>query len=267
MKKIIVPTDFSANAWNALKYAVNIANQFGSELHVVHAYEVVSTTGMLKSIRDYMDKDALEGLDATEKELVPYLKVGTSIKTKALEGQTADRVCSYAKNVKGDLIVMGTQGASGLKAIFMGSNALAVIKKSEIPVLAIPNNAKLQNLDKMALAIDSEVVAQSDLLSPLTTLARQFNAKVDIVHVVKEEALVTVDAGVDIYLSEVPHEFFVLESDNIKEGIDEFIEKKDSGLLCMIRRDRGFIGNLFHGSVTQKELFDCKIPLLIINEN
>ncbi len=265
MKKIIIPTDFSQNAWNALKYAVNLANKYQSEIHLLNIYEPISSTGSFISIKDFMQEDAEKGLKITLKELQAYLKPGTTIVTKALLGKTVPSICRYAKSMEADLIIMGTQGASGLKAVFFGSNTSGVMKQTDVPLLAIPGDANYRPIKSIAMAIDSEVITDEDVLEPVLQLAKTHGAKINVVHIEKAGQAVLIDAGVDVFLSEVPHTFYAMESDNIKEGITEFVERKEADLLVMIRRDRSFLGSIFHESVTQKTMFDSNIPLLILS--
>ena len=67
MKKILVPTDFSENAKQALVYAIGVANQFDATIYVVHAYQVSSSTGGLISIERIVEEDR-------EKELISLLR-------------------------------------------------------------------------------------------------------------------------------------------------------------------------------------------------
>ena len=53
---------------------------------------------------------------------------------------------------------------------------------------------------------------------------------------------------------------------SLNESIDQFVEKENADLLCMIRRKRGFWENLFHNSQTSREALHSPIPLLILQE-
>ena len=162
---------------------------------------------------------------------------------------------------------MGTQGASGLKEIFMGSMTVGVINKSEVPVLAIPSGYPYQPLKEITLAIDSEILRTSDVVDPLINLANTYSAHISILHVDKTKKVVGVDAGVDIYLSDVNHSYHLIKDYNINDGIDRFVLKSDSNLLCMVHRKRGFLDKLFHKSVTDKEAFNSPVPLLALHDN
>ncbi len=267
MNHIIVPTDFSNNAHKALNYAVNLANHFDSTIHLIHVYEVRSRAGMLINVRDFMQKDAEQQLSAqlqaVKKQLLPH----TALKAKAVEGQAVDRICAYAKNVGAELIVMGTQGASGLKEIFVGSNTAGVIRKSEIAVLAVPNGFVYRPFKKVVLALDDQIVTTPDVLAPLIQIADTYKASVSVLHVEQPgQNSPAIDKGVDVFLDKIPHQFHTIQSDSINEGINGFVEEQEADLLCMIQRERSFIERLFHSSSTRREVFDSPVPLLILHD-
>lgn len=267
MKHIIVPSDFSNNANNALNYAVNIANHFEAcTLHLIHAYEVSGATGMMGAVKTFINSQTEQALSNIVKDIKSSLFHGTALVAKAIEGEPIDLIVKYAEHLKADYIIMGTQGASSLKEVFMGTNTLGVIKNSSIPVLAIPSEHKYEPIKNIVLAIDSNVVSTSGVVKPMTILAKEYQSKVNVLHVGKEKESATIDAGVDINLSELQHSFHFVQDKKIDKGINDFVEKEQAHLLCVIRRKRDFLSHFFHVSITQKEVFHSKIPLMILHD-
>jgi nucleotide-binding universal stress UspA family protein len=264
MKNIVVPTDFSDNADNALRYAINLAVHFGSKIHLINTYEVRSQAGSLVSIRDILRKDAEEELAQVVKKYNDRFVEGSSLEAKALEGYTSDTVTKYAKKYGADLIVMGTQGASALKGTFLGSNTAAVIKNSEVPILAIPAGYSYRAIKDIVFAVDDKVITSDEVVRPLIALAKEYKAHVSVLHVEKELAATGIDEGIDLYLNSISHSFNTVYNDNVKESIDRFVDKIDADLLCMVHRKRGFFGRLFHRSNVSKESFDSPAPLLVL---
>lgn len=266
MKNIVVPTDFSDNANNALEYAIQLAIHFGSKIHLIHTFVVPSQTGMLVSVRNFMKKDAEEELSKIVKKYKSRFIQDASMEATAIEGSTHQTIKGFAKGIGADLIVMGTQGASAVKGIFIGSNTSKVIGKSEVPVLAIPNDCTYRPIKDITLAVDDKVISSEDVLRPLNRLAKSYEAHVSVLHVEKEMVASGggVDVGINMFLSEVPHSYNTVYSDSVKEGLDRFVDRVDADLLCMIHRERGFVGNLFHKSNVNSEAFDSKVPLLVV---
>jgi len=181
MKHIIVPTDFSKNANNALNYAINIANQFAEcTIHLIHVYSVRSETGIMASVNTFMQKKMEEDLAEIEQEMKPKLFRGTSLIPKAVEGYPISIILEFAEILEADFVIMGTQGASNLKSIFMGTNTTELIKKCSRPVLVIPADYKYQAPKNIALAADSKIITTSKIVAPLIEIAEKFQAKVNV---------------------------------------------------------------------------------------
>lgn len=219
---------------------------------------------MFYSIRNFMENDAVEALAKTVEKVKASLHYGVSLEAKALEGQAINTICNYSKQMEESLIVMGTQGATGLKEVFIGSNTTGVIRKSKVPVLAIPSGYEYRPFKKIAFAVDSSVVSSANTIEALVQIAKSYNSKVELFQVGEKNELPLVDVGLDIYLSDVNRDFYFIENEDINIGINDFVEKKHCDLLCMTHRHRGFLSNVFHKSITLKEAFNSPVPLLVL---
>lgn len=142
LKTICVPTDFSANADHAIKYAETLAKEFGATVHLLHVIQDIETyitepTGLA----GWSTLEILNDLKrAGEEQLTRIAQtvdkgVGT---VKALRhGAPFQEICRYAKENDIDLLVLGTHGRSGLKHFFLGSVAERVVRSSPCPVLTV----------------------------------------------------------------------------------------------------------------------------------
>src|SRR5690606_15303205 len=133
--KILVPTDFSENADNALEFAKKITKiNEGSSLTLVFAYfsayDFAARSGVIVQRIE----------EAAHKASEEFKSGGYKIKVehKVIQGSVATAVTSMAFREDFDLIIMGTQGASGINKKLMGSNTVHVIKDSETAVLVVP---------------------------------------------------------------------------------------------------------------------------------
>ncbi len=267
MKRILVPTDFSENALQALDYASKIANRFGGHITLLSTFETPRPTGSLRSMRNIIYKDREEQMTALVSTAHEKLVKGTTIEGRVVEGRTIDLIVKAAKYYNADLIVMGTKGASGLKEIFMGSKTSGVIQKTEIPVLAVPANCNYRPFGNIVLAIDALKFSNEKVLTPLLAIAERYKAEIKVFHL--ERALVPAgfDAKVLSFLEGVPYDFTQsTEYDNINESINDFVKASNADMLCMIRRARGKLQELFHSSVTRKEVFNSPVPLLVLQD-
>ena len=145
MKTIFVPTDFSDNADNALYFAIELAKKQNAKLVLIHAFQLPIVVAAVPY--DIINNEKLELKKEAENNLkAQCLKIKHSgnltYEYILEEGPAVDVILKHAKEKKADIIIMGTKGASGLKAVLFGSITESVIEKTELPVLAIPNKTK-----------------------------------------------------------------------------------------------------------------------------
>ena len=264
MKKILLPTDFSPNAKGALEYAVGLANVLGNiELTLLHAYEVHSNAGMFGPVSGFMKKDAVNQALKAIKLVEPRLRNGATIGSQILRGNTVDLITGFARRNHYDLILMGTQGASGLQEIFFGSITNAVLKQSDVPVLAVPLGYRYTSIEKIVLAIDEEGLEGNEMIQPLASISKAFGAPISVFHQSAEFERDGIDPSIDAVLSGLEHSFhYELDRGNVSESINRFVADIGAQLLVMVRRQRGFLEEVFHVSVTAKKVFNTPVPLL-----
>ncbi len=143
--KILCPVDFSEFTDEILVYAVNIANRFNSELHLIHVipnlnyftpYESFLTPENLVAIERNIEGEVGKDFDKITKKLnLPFKRI---VKT----GVTFVEIIDYIKQQEIDLVVMGTHGRSGIEHILIGSVAEKVVRKSPCPVLTVRPKGK-----------------------------------------------------------------------------------------------------------------------------
>lgn len=282
MQKILVPVDYSDDAANAALYAFEIASKSNSEILLLHSYHipVVATEAPVQTYEiliESVQKDEEEKMSKFSEKLI---KSGNGrfdqldIKTKVQLGFVIENICETAQNENIGLIVMGTRGASGIKKALMGSNTSDVIKKGQVPVLAVPSGATFKGLDKIVFACDYHLTENEDRLYVLTELALLFNSEVLIFNVVDDrDKLPTFDHAlqglkIENVLRGAEHSYHFADKDHrdISEIIDDFVTSQKADLLVTIPKRLDFISSLFHKSLTKEMACHSKVPLLALPE-
>lgn len=267
MKKILVPTDFSENAYNALNFAVAFANVFGSEITLIHTFKLYSSTGMFISVETFMEDDAREELAEIIKNTRPKLNNGASIQHKLFRGDAAPVIASVAEKGEYDLIIMGTQGASGLKEVFTGSTTNAVVKAGNTPLLMIPEQYAFHEPKTIVFAIDEDRISSARVIKPLAKIGRAFSARIAVFHQDTGNQDHGIQAQTRQFLDPLEASFhFSLDQQDIHSSITDFVQETNADLLCMLRRKRGFLEKIFHQSVTTEAVFHSRIPLLVLHD-
>lgn len=139
-KRILVATDGSENAEKAASYGINIAKITGAEVHtlyVISTQNSVTTrtvTGWSEAVEEYLENKGKVAIEEVEKM---GKDAGVKIESVFLKGIPAEKILEYTEENNIDLIVMGTQGLTGIKRFLIGSVAENVVRHSKIPVMVI----------------------------------------------------------------------------------------------------------------------------------
>lgn len=267
MKNLLVPVDFSENARNALAFAIEIANRFGSNVHLLHAYRVPSKAGMFISVEQHLLEEIRPDMEAWETWVRERLVHGASVSSTLLRDDIVHAIFSVSEQRAIDLIVMGTQGASGLKEVFIGSNTGAVMTQVSVPLLAIPGKFEFRPMRTIVFAVDDLDISSLQVVAPLTRLAKGFEGRVLVYHMEKEGSDAGVDPSVEIFLDGVDHSFhYEIDSKELNQSINAFVRDYKADLLCMMRRPKGYFERFFQGSETLREVFNSPVPLLVLTE-
>jgi nucleotide-binding universal stress UspA family protein len=278
MKNILVPTDFSNNAFKALAYAAVLAKHCGARVHIVHAWVLLENTLVSPGSMRQAWNDA-----RTEEKATALLQVQQDISERfpdqqfenhLFTGPTEEVLLKYCETAAIDLVIMGKHGAEGLERVFMGSVTASLISKSNVPVLAIPEHYDLNQPDSLVLAT-SEFDRNPRLTAAVFELASVFGLSVHVLVFAKENQveanIMRQAAQLADYVAWLKQHYplarisgSLSEGDDLEQAISDYCEKNGIGIICMLTYHRGFWESIFNPSITRKMAFHTKIPLLAI---
>lgn len=267
MKKILVPSDFSENANLALKHAIQVANEFGGIVNVVHIYQIATSTASFVSIDDIVKADREAEVADLIDTMKPLLSNNATIEGHVRKGNSVENICDLAKKMNVDIIIMGTKGAGGMKKMFMGSTASNVILNTTIPVLVIPNEFSNFKISNITLALDDKKFEDFSVLKPVLDLVKGFGAVLDLLTIIDEaHPKAKIDSALEDHLAKegITYTYFVVKAPEILEGLRNFASREKSDMLCLVHHPRGFFQNIFGQSVAKEMAFDSRVPLLVI---
>lgn len=275
MKTILMPTDFSAVAKNAMHYAAEVAIAHKAKIILFHVYQLPIVTGEIPVAIPPLEEIESEGLNALEKlkkSLLHKHSEDLNIECKIKPGFITDTICEIAENENADLIVVGMQGAGYITEKIIGSNTTSLIQKSKIPVLAIDTHAHYKSIENILFATDYEELQNKETLAPLLDLTKTFDANLHILHIIKDkEKTQTITQAVEgiklnRYFENTKHEFHFIESDSVLTGIQNFIKNKPMDIIVMVPRSHSFIDKLINEPNSKQLAFHTHLPLLTIHE-
>ena len=140
LKRLLLPTDFSEYSTAATKYACALAEQFNSELHILHVLEFYPfTPGFgLQAFTDTLIEEVTAHANKSLETVVdPQWAAGRPVVRSLATGTPFVEIIRYAREHEIDMIVMATHGRSALSHLVMGNVAERVVRKASCPVLTI----------------------------------------------------------------------------------------------------------------------------------
>lgn len=148
-RNILLPTDFSEQANNALSTAISFCRKHDAVLHLMHVKEnryLVGEPGSetaMQSVLQDIDNDAREHLYNTYESV---MRTGIAVQIHMPTGVPYDEICRAVDAMPIDLVIMGTHGISGQRSSFIGTTAYHVVRNSTRPVLTIPASFKKEQV-------------------------------------------------------------------------------------------------------------------------
>lgn len=272
MKTILVPTDFSKCAGNALAYALELAQRTEAEVRVV--YVIYPNDGMNNNLYDafwieeYIEQrmhqlhDWAHGIQRRNKRLDIQLKVDCKI------GFPVSAINDAAEDYNADLIVMGTTGASGMKGLFLGSTAAGVMGAVKIPVLMIPEKATFKADIPFVFATDFKMRTSDLAKGVLSALVKHQASEFSVVHVLKDDKqpAATAEQLLSKKLGDIVHHFKYLHNEDIAAALRTYCESVDAGMLIVVAHEHVLLHQLFFRSVSKALAHHIQIPMLSLHD-
>ncbi len=276
MKKILFATDFSSNANKAFEFALNLAEKHQAELIMLHVYDVQPVFGHPYATTNPADLFRLkcENWENKLKEFFNQYNSDIQPTYIAIEYPSVVKgILSIIEKYQPQLVVTGTKGESPVKELLFGGTTKALVKRSPVPVLAIPEYAELNDYDKILYTSDFREV-DMQALQDLVEWVRPFEPEIKVLHMSTEnefEGLEKLEWFKEMINDNVSYPAISCElilADDIFNTLNKYMTENDFDLLVMLEKKRnGIIDKLFHEGLVKKMEFRTWIPLLSYNEH
>jgi nucleotide-binding universal stress UspA family protein len=273
-KIILVPVDFSEQSLVALHHAEVVTRAMGGELHMLH---VMDEPGVLSSLFSDKDLDAATEKVWTKMNELTSKQNASGLQTHALvgKGKIYEEVVRVAELIGASFIIMGTNGADGLKKRFIGSNALRVVRESRIPVISIKGSPKHDGFKNIVLPLDLTKETR-EKVNKAIELSRQFGATVHVVSILltNDEEVVS---RLRLQLGQVEH---FMSNANVKftseliqapknagdlsEEVMKYAQSVNGDLIMIMTQQETDVTELFIGSAAQEIINSSEIPVCSI---
>ena len=270
MKKILVPTDFSPSAENALNYAQQIAQYLNAVVSLLNVYHP-SFTEIDGTV--YVDEEEIRLREEKMKNYVEALNqdwVGEVMKNPIVEGNVLEGFpAEVILDAVGDndLVILSAQGENKTFKRIFGSVSTEIALNATKPVIIVPEDYKYKAIKKILVACEDSLTDKL-ILPELVKFANLYGADIIAVHVEKKASKFNTEDLMNNIKNQSPAgnvDVKVLVGDEVTNTIRDFAKEENIDLICFGRRERGFFYDLFHPSFTKKMAILTDIPLLIIN--
>ena len=275
IRQVLLPTDFSEIAENALQTAIAVCMRQKATLTLLHVVEqnyllvAPEAGGMALDMLPQLEQNADELLNEIITPVIDKHEI--AVKSVIRVGNPADEICQLSAEAGIDMIIMGTHGASGLREFFIGSNAYRVVKHAPCPVLTVPGTNRWIDFRKIlfpvrmvpgALAkfeIVKPIIRQNGSSLLIAGIVEKNDAKglVEMKDIVESVKKLMIDDDV-ICRAEVHN------ADNIAKHVLRLTEIEKPDLIVITATLEKYSKSLFVGPYTQYIVNHARFPVLSI---
>jgi nucleotide-binding universal stress UspA family protein len=275
MKLIVAPTDFSVISLNAVNYAADLSCTIGSNLSIIHVCPVPMTFREVPAPVYNLEKlitDAEEQMKLLKENVLLRTRQRVRVITEVRQGDVMSEIAAYCSSTNPYAVVLGIESAGAFERLLLGGKTISALKRLSWPLIVIPPEAKFAGLRKIGLACDFRKVIETIPIKELTSLVKEFNAELQVLHVSAEsgdsydsETIEESEWLRDI-LADLNPKYHLIKGVDIEKNINEFAEKNKLDLLIIIPKKHTLIQNLFQQSHSKELVLHTQVPLMAVHE-
>lgn len=261
MITVIVPTDFSAIANNAARYAAQmLTGHYDAQLVLLHVYEKASEEENVKNLLQKLKEE---------------LTYKNPVKIETVCEEHSDFVDTLERHVRhrgAQLVVMGITGKNPIAKVLFGSNTLKMVERNVCPVLIVPPSAQFTQVKNVALTSDFKDVHTSTPVVPIKNVLKLFFPSLHVVNVNSEiyvsltEEYLAQRNQIMTMFEEFKPEFYFITTYDVHDTINQFVVDKNIDMLITVPRSRSVFTGMFKSSTTEKLAYETAIPILAAHE-
>jgi len=275
MKTIIVPTDFSPIATNAMNFAADMAVNINASLMLLHVYQVpVSMTDVPVVLvsADELKKESEAKLQEIKNALALITSGKIKVYAEARMGDVSDELEDVCQHIKPFAVIMGTRGTSGVERFLFGSTTLTAIRHLTWPVIVVPPGKEYgTGIKKIGFACDFDKVVESTPIRFIKNMVKEFRAELHVLNVdyegrhfkpeTPEESLM-----LHTLLEGLNPSYHFIDNADIEDGINDFVEENNIDLLITIPKKHKLLDSLFKHSSTKQFVTQSHVPVMCVHE-
>jgi nucleotide-binding universal stress UspA family protein len=272
MKTLLVPVDFSESAYNALRYAYQLALANHSRLVLLNCYQIPAGQGnVMIDFKDILERDSINGLQDFQERIQSLFGItAVEIQLESHYSFLYEGVEAMIKKHDVDLVVMGTTGATTFMNKIFGSNTSHLLRKIKAPILAVPVGAQWHGWHHTIYASDYLNDNATSVFNKFKRLINGMKITIDVLHVIDKAGTPASYEKIESkFIADSQREtlqFHYEPAENAVDGILTYTNTHPCDLLVMLRHKHGFVEELFSKSATRKLALHSKNPVLLLQD-
>ncbi len=275
MKTIVIPTDFSPAATNAMNYGLDMALEVNAGVMLFHVYSVpvsmTDTPVMLISVEE-LEKNAQNQMVSLKEKVMHITSGKLTVETETRLGDTVDELEKLCDRIQPFVVVMATRNTTNIERALFGSTTIMAIRRLKWPVIAVPPGKEYgKGIKKIGFACDLKDVVDTTPAGVIKDMVKQFHAEFHVLNVRHNGKQVGVESSGEFVLlktmlEEVKPVYDFIEHADVEEGINEFAEKNNLDLVITIPKKHKLLEGLFKKHSTKQLVFHSHVPVMCIHE-
>ncbi|SEL09678.1 Nucleotide-binding universal stress protein, UspA family [Aquimarina amphilecti] len=276
MKRILLPTDFSDNAYNAIRYAMQFFRNEKCTFYFLHTFTPVSYNvgylienpmpyGLEEIARMNSEKE-IELIETKIKEEFNNSK--HSFERISAFNMLVNEIKDTVERYDIDLIVMGTKGTTGAKEIFIGTHTMYTIKNVKCPVLAVPSGFDFEEPKEILFPTDYNLSSTNKYLPFIKNICDNHTSRLHLLNayygIPLDKDQEKIKDFVDNYFKNNAHIFHIADGMDVIEAIEDFQKMNIINMLVMVHNKHSFFENLLFKPVINQIAHHTNIPFLVI---
>ncbi|WP_053991508.1 universal stress protein [Mangrovimonas sp. TPBH4] len=275
MKNILLPTDFSENSLNSIRYALKFYEGEACEFYLLHI--IVLKNGMSNLSDTELSKiqeETLAKLEQLQQTLEQELPEGHHFKFHILTDYNffVESIRSQVKKLKIDVIVIGTKGANEFKNAGIGTHTHEIITKVKCNALVVPEHAKFKDCKEIVFPTDFSMIYHDDTLKSIEAILKRFDTNFRVLHVCKKDSELFPDqvknkTYLEAFLRYFHHSFNFFNDKKLEAAIQCFVEDQGVDLIALVAKNLNYMQRLLFQPSVKKLTYLTNIPFLVFHEH
>lgn len=279
-RRILLPTDFSLNASQAINYAIELYKDEPCIFYLMNVFFIDSNN--IESLMNMepgngfyeaSKAESLNGLEKVRDSLVFGQKGNPkhSFQTISICNHPLDAIKTVVEENDIELIVMGTRGETNSRSKIYGSTALSVMEKiRNCPVIVVPQLAKLGLPQEIVFSTSYKIHFKGNNLKYLIDIAKRCDASIKILHILEAETLnpkqMAKKTQLEDYFNDVDHAFHFLRNISVPAAVNCFVESRESDMVAFINKKHSFFAGIINQPLVKGIAYESRVPILVMHD-